>query len=305
VPRHTFSAVFGAVVARGLDYRDVFQVFHPGFDLRLERQRRAAAGHTESFGEENLYGDARPCLAALRGAGLLVGLAGNQTARAEAILRALDLPVDVIGTSDGWSGEKPSPEFFDRVVVEAGCPAGQVLYVGDRLDNDIRPAQAAGLATALLRRGPWGHILDDHVIADRACSVSAPWLSFPGWCASTTREADSPWSASGCGWERSDLRVDLSTVLAVAEQRPDSLDPGQTGRVPVGGERFDRLAEVAGDAVAVPAMRRRKIGEDNAALLASLRTELAGCRRESARGLRVVARDEGSSSPGAILAYRG
>jgi FMN phosphatase YigB (HAD superfamily) len=41
------------------------------------------------------------------------------------------------------------------MVLEAGCPAGQLLYVGDRLDNDIRPAQAAGLATALIRRGPW------------------------------------------------------------------------------------------------------------------------------------------------------
>ncbi|OHV40880.1 MULTISPECIES: HAD family hydrolase [Pseudofrankia] len=167
VPRHTFSAVFGAVIARGLDYREVFQVFRAGFDLGAEREWRAAAGQPESFGEENLYADARPCLAALRAEGLLVGLAGNQTARAEAILRALDLPVDVIGTSDGWGVEKPSAEFFHRVVVEAGCPAGEVLYVGDRLDNDIRPAQAVGMATALIRRGPWGYILEDPAVADR------------------------------------------------------------------------------------------------------------------------------------------
>ena len=31
-------------------------------------------------------------------------------------------------------------------------------YVGDRLDNDIRPAVRAGLLTALIRRGPWGRI---------------------------------------------------------------------------------------------------------------------------------------------------
>jgi hypothetical protein len=30
VPRHTFSAVFGAVIARGGDYREVFQHFRPG-----------------------------------------------------------------------------------------------------------------------------------------------------------------------------------------------------------------------------------------------------------------------------------
>lgn len=167
IPRHTFSAVFGAVLARGLDYRETFQVFQPGFNLSDERERREAAGQPESFTEENLYPDARPCLAALRDMGLQVGLAGNQTARAEAILRALDLPVDAIGTSDGWGVEKPSASFFDRIVVEAGCTAEQVLYVGDRLDNDIRPAQAAGMATALVRRGPWGYILDDPAVSGR------------------------------------------------------------------------------------------------------------------------------------------
>jgi HAD superfamily hydrolase (TIGR01662 family) len=167
VPRHTFSAVFGAVIATGRDYRETFQVFRPGFDLATERQRRVDAGQPEWFGEEDLYPDARPCLQALRDLGLQVGLAGNQTARAEAILRQLQLPVDVIGTSDGWAVEKPSPAFFERVVAEAGCPPEQVLYVGDRLDNDIRPAQVAGIATALIRRGPWGHILQDPDVLQR------------------------------------------------------------------------------------------------------------------------------------------
>jgi len=161
VPRHTFSAVFGAVIARGWDYRDTFQYFKPGFDLDIERERRAAVGEAETFGEENLYPDVRPCLVALREQGLRVGLAGNQTSRAETILRSLDLPVDVIGTSDGWAVEKPASGFFERVIAEAGCPPESVLYVGDRFDNDIRPAQGAGIATALICRGPWGHILDD------------------------------------------------------------------------------------------------------------------------------------------------
>ncbi|HEX7659344.1 MAG TPA: HAD family hydrolase [Pseudonocardiaceae bacterium] len=159
VPRHTFSAVFGAVIAQGKDYRETFQVFRPGFDLAVERERRAAAGQPETFAEENLYPDARPCLALLRASGLRVGVAGNQTARAEKILRSLELPVDVIGTSDGWGVEKPSPGFFQRLIEEAGVPAASVLYVGDRLENDIRPAQEAGIATAVVRRGPWGYIL--------------------------------------------------------------------------------------------------------------------------------------------------
>lgn len=44
VPRHTFAATFGAVIARGQDYRETFQVFAPGFDLATQREARAAAG---------------------------------------------------------------------------------------------------------------------------------------------------------------------------------------------------------------------------------------------------------------------
>lgn len=95
------------------------------------------------------------------------GPRGNQTSRAEAILRALEFDVDVIGTSDGWGVEKPSPGFFACVVAEAGCAAEDVLYVGDRLDNDIRPAQEAGVQSALVRRGPWGYVLDQPAIAGR------------------------------------------------------------------------------------------------------------------------------------------
>jgi HAD superfamily hydrolase (TIGR01549 family) len=153
--------VFGAVIATGRDYRETFQHFVPGFDLGSERLARAAARQPETYGAEDLYQDARPCLAALKGMGLRVGLAGNQTRESEAILHSLGLLVDVIGTSDSWCVEKPSPEFFARVVDEAGCAASSVLYVGDRLDNDIRPAQEMGLATCLVRRGPWGFILRD------------------------------------------------------------------------------------------------------------------------------------------------
>jgi HAD superfamily hydrolase (TIGR01662 family) len=168
VPRHTFSAMFGAVIAQGEDYRQTFQHFRPGFDLAFERLRREQAGTAEHFDERDLYPDARPCLARLKRLGLLVGVAGNQTARAEQLLRQLDLPVDFIGTSAGWGVEKPSPAFFAKIIAECGSPAREIAYVGDRLDNDIRPAQAAGMVTVFLRRGPWGYIHAAHPDASKA-----------------------------------------------------------------------------------------------------------------------------------------
>ncbi|MBB5159307.1 HAD family hydrolase [Saccharopolyspora phatthalungensis] len=179
VPRHTFSAVFGAAIARGQDYRQAFQYFQPGFDLGQERQRRADAGQPESFDETNLYPDVRPCLRELRNMGVQVGIAGNQTARAESILKALALPTDVLGTSDSWGAEKPSPEFFGRLIEEARCAPEHILYVGDRLDNDVRPAQALGLQTALIRRGPWGYILEDEASADHCLFRIADLADLP------------------------------------------------------------------------------------------------------------------------------
>ncbi|MEU8966576.1 HAD hydrolase-like protein, partial [Streptomyces sp. NPDC048491] len=34
----------------------------------------------------------------------------------------------------------------------------EILYVGDRVDNDLRPGKLAGMHTALIRRGPWATI---------------------------------------------------------------------------------------------------------------------------------------------------
>ncbi|MGA4979867.1 HAD family hydrolase [Streptomyces cinereoruber] len=159
VPRHTFAAMFGAVIAQGRDYRDVFQEFQPGFDLYEQREARAAAGQPEHFGEDDLYPDVRPALAQLRADGLWLGIAGNQTVRAGEILRELFTDdVDLIGTSDDWGASKPDPEFFVRVAEVVPFENSEILYVGDRIDNDLRPAITAGMETALVHRGPWATI---------------------------------------------------------------------------------------------------------------------------------------------------
>ncbi|MFI9766395.1 HAD family hydrolase [Streptomyces sp. NPDC052415] len=159
VPRHTFHSMFGAVIAQGRDYREVFQEFRPGFDLYAEREKRAQAGQPETFGEEDLYSDVRDSLAMLRADGLWLGIAGNQTIRAGKILRQLfSGDVDLIGTSDDWGASKPDPSFFDRVAEVVPAEVGEMLYVGDRVDNDIAPARVAGMHTALVHRGPWATI---------------------------------------------------------------------------------------------------------------------------------------------------
>ncbi|POM27458.1 Phosphoglycolate phosphatase [Actinomadura rubteroloni] len=158
VPRHTFLTRLGAFLATGGSAMDAFRHFRPGFDLDREEELRAEAGVPNGFGASDLYPDARACLAALRAQGLFVGIAGNQPPAAVEQIAALDLPADVVGISAAWGVEKPDPEFFARCARLAGVPAERILYVGDRVDNDVLPALAYGMQAAFLRRGPWGHI---------------------------------------------------------------------------------------------------------------------------------------------------
>ena len=96
---------------------------------------------------------------------MAVGVAGNQPAAIDQVLAAAGLEVDFVASSAGWGVAKPDPAFFARLVGEARVPAENILYVGDRLDNDVLPAHAAGMRTVFVRRGPWGylHALKDEV----------------------------------------------------------------------------------------------------------------------------------------------
>ena len=168
IPRLTFFGVLGGLIERGEHHQRVFELLRPGFDMAHERAARAEAGHVEHFERADFYPDAIPCLAALRRAGYQIGLAGNQPEGVENVLRAMDLPVDLIASSVGWGVEKPSPEFFARVAVLAGVPPASIAYVGDRVDNDVVPAAAAGMLAIFLRRGPWGFLQAEHRDAARA-----------------------------------------------------------------------------------------------------------------------------------------
>ncbi len=64
----------------------------------------------------------------------------------------------MIATSDDLGVEKPDVGFFAAIERMAPYSASEILYVGDRLDNDIIPAHTHGFRTALIRRGPWGMI---------------------------------------------------------------------------------------------------------------------------------------------------
>ncbi|MFE3518199.1 HAD family hydrolase [Streptomyces sp. NPDC059166] len=162
VPPHTVSALVGAAVAQGRDAADALRILRPGMDVAEAYHARVAAARGEYLDETDLYPDVRPALAELRALGLRVVVAGDRTARAGELLRALDLPADLVVTSEEWGVTKPDGEFFARVLEVSGTSPEATVYVGDHPADDLFPARSAGLRTAHIRRGPYGHWWADH-----------------------------------------------------------------------------------------------------------------------------------------------
>ena len=139
--------LIGASIERGDDHRSVWEIL--GISPPTTPHKITPA---------DLYPDALDCLRAAKQAGFIVGIAGNQPTGAVDQLRVLDFSADFVASSAEWNVSKPSTEFFSRLTRAAQLEAHQVMYIGDRIDNDILPAKFAGLRTALIRRGPWGYI---------------------------------------------------------------------------------------------------------------------------------------------------
>jgi HAD superfamily hydrolase (TIGR01509 family) len=145
VTRLTLFAALGALIERRDDHSSVFELL--GIERRIDHI---------PYERGDLYDDALPCMSALREGGYTLALVGNQPARTESFLRECGLEVDLVASSGSWGVAKPSPDFFRRVADWIGLPAEEIAYVGDRVDNDVVPANAAGMVSVFVRRGPWG-----------------------------------------------------------------------------------------------------------------------------------------------------
>jgi len=153
-----FGALWAALredVARGRSHLHTMQRLAPGADIRALRHTRLAEDAPVGG---DLYADVRPALAALAAAGVAIGIAGNQPEGVAEALGALALPARFVATSAQWKVSKPDPAFFARILAATGSAAGEVLYVGDRPDNDAAPALAAGMRAALIPRGLWAGV---------------------------------------------------------------------------------------------------------------------------------------------------
>ncbi|WP_026208950.1 HAD family hydrolase [Catelliglobosispora koreensis] len=170
VPRLAFLGVLGGMAALDRHHRDTFEILRPGTDVEAEIvkwREEDPDGLRENFDAGDLYPDVRDALEKLQRK-VTVIIAGNQPPQAKAALEKMRLPADAIFTSAEWGVEKPDQAFYLKVAEVAGVKPQEILYVGDRLDNDVLAAGQAGMRTALIRRGPWGYLHSQRPQATKA-----------------------------------------------------------------------------------------------------------------------------------------
>ena len=105
--------------------------------------------------DETPFPDAAPTLEALKHRGFRLGVIANQEPGAKARLDAWGLGrfFSVIASSAELGVAKPNREIFLRALAMANCEPEHAVMVGDRLDNDIRPAKELGMTTIRVRKG--------------------------------------------------------------------------------------------------------------------------------------------------------
>jgi HAD superfamily hydrolase (TIGR01549 family) len=150
VPELTLMGVLGGLIERREHHRSLF-----GY-LQIESADPMVFGY--EIEARDLYPDVVAVIRQLKTAGYLVGVTGNQPRGAVDQLEQLGLPVDFVGSSAEWGVAKPDPAFFRRIAIELNLNFDEVLHVGDRIDNDVLPAQQMGMHAAFIRRGPWGYL---------------------------------------------------------------------------------------------------------------------------------------------------
>ena len=81
-----------------------------------------------------------------------LGIIAKQPREVESVLKKYELwePFQIHGISQTIGLQKPDLKFFEWALEQANCPPHEAIMIGDRIDNDVRPAKAIGMKTIWL-----------------------------------------------------------------------------------------------------------------------------------------------------------
>ena len=99
-----------------------------------------------------LFGDVRPALAALRAAGIKLGLLSNTERDLGLFVAHHRLAVDAVLTSRLHGKTKPHETIFRRMLELLDVLAVDAVMVGDTIEDDVEGARAVGMRAILVDR---------------------------------------------------------------------------------------------------------------------------------------------------------
>ena len=147
LPRLTVFGVIGGVIERGGHHREVFalldreRVGWPALGGARLLPRRAAVPRRAARGRLPRRRGGEP--------------AGDDRGVHARVRRRARLRDDIgrLGSREAGAGV-----LRERGPARPAFAPSEIAYVGDRVDNDVLPANRAGMVSVFLRRGPWGYL---------------------------------------------------------------------------------------------------------------------------------------------------
>lgn len=106
--------------------------------------------------DERLYPEAAECLECLH-KHYKIGIIANQSAGSEERLERFGIRkyIDIVVASAEEGVAKPDKRIFEIALKRADCKRSKAAMIGDRLDNDIVPANELGMYTIWVKQGNW------------------------------------------------------------------------------------------------------------------------------------------------------
>ncbi len=106
--------------------------------------------------DELLYPDTIECLKNLH-KHYNIGIIANQSFGSKERLKKFGIwkYIDLLVASAEEGVAKPEPRIFEIALERTGCKVEEAVMVGDRLDNDIVPANRIGMYTIWIKQGNW------------------------------------------------------------------------------------------------------------------------------------------------------
>ncbi len=124
--------------------------------------------------DEKLFPDTMECLKELY-RHYKIGIIANQSLGSKERLEKFGILkyIDLIVASAEEGVAKPNKRIFEIALERASCKPKQAAMVGDRLDNDIVPANEIGMHTIWIKQGNWKNACPRKILEQPAMIVES------------------------------------------------------------------------------------------------------------------------------------